>query len=236
MDTLNSIDFYEFLPEVMRQPSSLGYARLGERGEKLSAVLHRICGDSDQKEALVEWVCALTPMDVTDVEFVDYLDGVVLAVLVERSGRKTSVRCASDGTLRFLATLAVFLGGGASEDRAVYPGTSPSRMIFFEELETGFHPTRAHLLIDLIESQVRKEGMQVIATTHSPQVVGFLSPETLAHSVLSYRMEDKQSQSLCRICDVPDACRVMRLRDPSALFAAGWFEDAIKFAEEPCES
>ena len=52
----------------------------------------------------------------------------------------------------------------------------PHRPSFFflEELENGIHPTRLGLLLDLIENQVKNKGIQVVATTHSPQLLGHL--------------------------------------------------------------
>ena len=78
---------------------------------------------------------------------------------MERREQKTTLASASDGTLRFLAFLAAFLG------------PNPSQFYFFEELENGIHPSRLGLLLDLIETQVKEKGVQVVATTHSPELL-----------------------------------------------------------------
>ena len=118
-------------------------------------------------------------MDVVDFEFSADPAGRVLATVTERNKQKTTLGSASDGTLRFLAFLASFLG----------PDT-PS-FYFFEELENGIHPTRLNLLLDLIENQVTTKNIQVVATTHSPQLLGCLSKESLEHASLVYRLPDE---------------------------------------------
>jgi predicted ATPase len=82
-------------------------------------------------------------MDVVDFEFPADPSGKVLATLIEQNKQKITLASASDGTLRFHAFLAAFLG----------PHTAS--FYFFEALENGIHPTRLNVLVDLIEAQVR---------------------------------------------------------------------------------
>src|SRR6185437_2485002 len=103
---------------------------------------------------------------------------------------------ASDGTLRFLAMIAAMLGG------------KPARCYFFEELENGIHPTRLHLLLQLIEQQVSQGRTQVIATTHSPQLLSFLSRDAQENAALIYRLEGAPDAKIKRIVDIPEARRV----------------------------
>ena len=97
---------------------------------------------------------------------------------MEKDGRSVSALSASDGTLRFLAILAALLG------------PEPASFYFIEELENGIHPTRLSLLVDLIESQTKRRGIQVVATSHSPLLLQFLSQESLEHASLVYRLPD----------------------------------------------
>ena len=52
-------------------------------------------------------------------------------------------------------------------------GPKPAKFYFIEELENGIHPTRLHLLLQLIEQKVAEGNIQVVATSHSPQLLGF---------------------------------------------------------------
>jgi len=164
--------FFDWSLDALRQPSLRGQNVLGDNGRNLSSVLFAICEDKQQKHNLLTWIQELTPMDAVDLEFESDPAGRILATLVERNKQKTSLASASDGTLRFLAFLAAFLG------------PHPSDFYFFEELENGIHPTRLNLLLDLIENQVKNKNIQVVATTHSPQLLGQLSKEYLEHAQL----------------------------------------------------
>jgi len=217
---LESIRFLDLSPDAMRLPSLPGQTILGDRGENLSSVLQAICLNSSTRNALVEWVRALTPLDVVDFEFVQDQIGRILVTLVEQGGRRVSAYSASDGTLRFLAIIAALLG------------PHPAHFYFFEELENGIHPTRLHLLTSLIERKVPQSSIQVVASSHSPQLLSLLSTESFQHASLLYRSEGQPDARIRRILDIPEAARVVREQAPAALHASGWFEDAMAFAEE----
>lgn len=216
---LNSMRFLDLVPEALRIPSLPGQTILGDRGENLSSVLLAICEDASRKQALIEWVQELTPLDVTDFHFDSGPDGKVLVALVEAGGRRTSALSASDGTLRFLALAAALLG------------PSTARFYFIEEIDNGIHPTRLHLLTKLIEQQTRDGHTQVVATTHSPQLLNFLSPQAQEHASLVYRLPGQPGARIRRIMDLPDVARILKTQDLARLHAAGWMEDAVAFTE-----
>lgn len=223
VDTLKSIRFLDLVPDAMRLPSTPGEQVLGDRGENLSTVLQNLTADTPKKEALLGWLRSLTPLDVVDLRFHEDLAGRVLVYLVESSGRETSAQSASDGTLRFLALAAALL-------------SSESGHIFFiEEIDNGLHPTRLHLLLDVIEQATRNLGCQVIATTHNPQLLAYLSPEAREDAVLLYRKEHEDASEAIRIVDLPDVRRILESQDLGRLFATGWLEDAVELmdAEPP---
>ena len=214
-----SMRFLDLDPEAMRIPSNPGQTILGDRGENLSSVLQAICEDPQKKLALVEWIQELTPMDVCDLEFREDLTGKILVYLVEENGQTTSAYSASDGTLRFLAMLAAFLD------------PNPSKFYFFEELENGLHPVRLHLLMELIENKASQGLIQTVATTHSPQLLRFLSKDSLEHASLLYRLPDSPKGRVKRIMDIPDIREILEEQDLAALHESGWFEDSMFFLE-----
>ncbi|NEP41282.1 MAG: ATP-binding protein, partial [Okeania sp. SIO2H7] len=216
---LSSMRFLELSPEAMRLPSFPGQTVLGDRGENLSSVLQEICESPEQKQVLLEWIKELTPMDVRDLEFPSDFTGKILLTLVESNGEKISAYSASDGTLRFLAMSAVLLG------------SNPAKFYFFEELENGIHPSRLHLLIQLIEQQVERRNICLVATTHSPQLLRLLSKKNLEFASLTYRLPDRIDGGIKRIMDIPDARRVIEEQDLARLHEAGWLEDVIYFGE-----
>jgi predicted ATPase len=214
-----SFRFLDLSPTQMRIPSLPGQTMLGDRGENLSSVLLAICESPAQKEALLEWIKKLTPMDVDDLHFERDAAGRILLSLVESDGRTISALGASDGTLRFLGVLAALFG------------PTPASFYFIEELENGIHPTRLGLLIDLIENQTRRRNIQVVATSHSPLVLQFLSEEAFQNASIVYRLPDQPDARIKRILEIPDAARVIREQGVSLLHASSWFEDVLDFTE-----
>jgi len=183
-------------------------------------VLQAICEDSQQKKTLIEWIRELTPMDVVDFEFIPDQIGRILVSFVEKNGRKISAYSASDGTLRFLAMLAALLS------------PEPARLYFFEALENGLHPSRLHLLLQLMEKKAFEGKVQIVATTHSPQLLRFLSPKALEYAHLIYRLPDSPEGRIKRILDIPDAQRLVKEQDIAHLHDSGWFEDVMYFSED----
>jgi predicted ATPase len=216
--TIASTRFLDLDPQSLRRPSIPGQTILGDKGENLSSVLQAICKKPDGKEALIAWTRELTPLDVTDLKFPNVsLDGKIQLQLVEQGGREISAESASDGTLRFLAMAGAMLG------------TAPARFYFFEEMENGIHPNRAHLLVNLLQSSTRKGKIQVVGTTHSPALLNFLDTQTLRDASLVYR-----AGSISKIrsfADITSLSEVMPGSGAGELFGAGWFEDVASFME-----
>ena len=218
-DSFSNMRFLDLVPDRMRQPSIPGQTALGDNGENLPTVLQALCADPAQKEILTQWTRELTPMDVTDFEFPDGPDGKVHLMLQERSGREISAQSASDGTLRFLAMLAALLG------------PDPARLYFFEEIDNGIHPSRLNLLIDLIEQQTAKGDVQVIATTHSPQLLSMIGDTTFANTSVVCRLEDTEDAIIRPVAELPNAAELRKSQGLGRLLAGGWMETALAFTE-----
>lgn len=219
LEVLRSMRFLDLDPEAMREPSQPGQVILGDRGENLSSVLQSICSDAELKETLLSWLRALTPMDATDFEFVQDFRGRVLVHLVESSGARVSALSASDGTLRFLALIAALLSPDSG------------RLYFFEEFDNGIHPTRLHLLLQLVQQTCERQGIQVVGTSHNPAMLAFLDEDARDHALLVYRSEASPYSKVRRIMDLPGIAEILDKQDLGRLHAAGWLEDAALFSE-----
>ena len=221
---LGSMRFFELVPDRMRQPSFPGQTVLGDSGENLATVLEEICRDRGRQDTLANWVEELTPMDVEGFEFPRDPSGRVNLIIRERNGRKVSAYSASDGTLRFLAMLAALLG------------SNPAGLYFFEEIDNGIHPTRLHLLIDLIEKQTAKNGIQVITTTHSPDVLNRINDKTFENTSVVYRDEESSDAIIRPAAELPRASELRRTQGLGRLHSTGWMEDMLAFAEVDSEA
>ena len=219
LEELESIRFIDFSPDLMRKPSIPGQLILSDRGDNLSSVLQAICEKPELKLALSNWIQELTPMDVVDFDFVPDAAGKILVYLVEEGGRKTSANSASDGTLRFLGMLAALLG------------PKPARFYFLEEIDNGIHPARLALLMDLLDNQSKGKGIQIVASTHSPQVLRLIKEENLKYATLAYRLKGNTEGRLKPLTEIPHLLDVIRSKDIARLHESSWMENTMEFSE-----
>lgn len=218
VDVLASMRFPEFSPDRMREPAFSNQTMLGDWGGNLPTVLKEMCADYERKSILIEWIRELTPMDVEDFEFPPDPSGRI-HLKIREPGRDISAYSASDGTLRFLAMLAALLGKDLT------------RLYFFEEIDIGLHPSRLHLLVDLIERQTAKGGVQVIATTHSPDMLSMVSDETFENTSVACRLEDTNDAIIRPVADLHNARKLRKTQGLGRLLAGGWMETALAFDE-----
>ena len=216
---LRNIRFMELSPERMRDPSIPGIQGLGDSGQNLPTVLEAICAEPARKKILMSWLQELTPSDIVDFEFPHDPSGRVHLQIVEANGRRVSAYSASDGTLRFLAMLAVLLGN------------SPTGIYFFEEIDTGIHPNRLWLLVDLIERQTAKSGIQVITTTHSPDMLNFINDKTFESMSVVSRLEDTDDAIIRSVDSLPKAKKLRESYGLGRLHSTAWMETTLAFTE-----
>ena len=218
--SLSDIRFLDLSPNSLRQPAFPGQTILGDSGENLPTVLMEICEDPDRRKNLVEWTRELTPMDVEDFEFpVDSTTGRIQLALKEVGGRTISAYSASDGTLRFLAMLAALLG------------KNPAGLYVFEEIDNGIHPSRLRLLLDLIEKQTAKGEIQVVTTTHSPELLSMINDDTFKNTSVVCRSPDTDDAVIRPIAELPNAEKLRKSQSLGRLHTGGWLENAVWFSQ-----
>ena len=222
IDALASMRFLDPSPDRMRQPSFPGQTVPGDGGENLPTVLRQICADPQRRTTMIEWVRALTPMDVDDFRFpVDPVTGLVQLVVLEKDGRTCSAHSVSDGTLRFLAMLAALLAD------------APSRFYFFEEIDNGIHPARQWLLLELIEKRTADAGaLQVVTTTHSPGLLTSVNDSTFETTSVVCRREAATDAVIRPVAGLPDAAKLRASQGLGRLLMGGWMEDMIAFTDD----
>lgn len=212
--------FLDLIPELMRQPAFPGQVMLGDSGENLPTVLREICADPTRKETLASWTRELTPMDVVDFEFpTDPLTGRVQLAIKEKNNRTVSAYGVSDGTLRFLAMLAALLGENSAG------------LYFFEEIDNGIHPSRMHLLLNLIEGITAKGAVRVVTTTHSPELLTLVNDQTFDNTSVVYRDESADYGIIRPVTRLPNAGELRKSQGLGRLHTSGWMEDALAFTE-----
>ena len=217
--------FLELIPDRMREPSFPSAGTLGDFGQNLPTVLKAICADEARRTVLLDWLQELAPMGVEKLEFLpDTRERVHLQILETRE-RRVSAYSASDGTLRFLAMLAVLLDD------------NPHGLYFFEEIDTGIHPARLTLLLELIERQTAKGNVQVVTTTHAPDLLTFANDSTFENMSVVCRLEESHDAIIRPVSELPNAKELRTSQGGlGRLLSEGWMETALAFTENSDEA
>ncbi|XXX72983.1 AAA family ATPase [Sorangium sp. So ce134] len=146
------------------QPPDLPTDHLREDAQNLGLILNRFRRDVPTKRSLID---ALQQVFDGIVDFSVQIEGGTVQIFLEEERWTVPATRLSDGTIRWLALLAILLD------------PAPPPLVCIEEPELGLHP-------DLMPSLARlllgaSERTQVIVTTHSDVLVDALSdtPETV---------------------------------------------------------
>ncbi|WP_438022675.1 AAA family ATPase [Sorangium sp. So ce233] len=140
------------------QPPDLPTDHLHEDAQNLGLILNRFRRDIPTKRALIS---ALQQLFDGVVDFSVQIEGGTVQVFLEEERWTISATRLSDGTLRWLALLAILLD----------PASPP--LVCIEEPELGLHPDLMPTLARLLVGA--SERTQLVVTTHSDVLVDALS-------------------------------------------------------------
>ena len=211
-----SIVELEINPARMRGYGKTNRAEMDFNGGNFSGALWTLCRDPVQKRSLVEWLTEVLAPEIAELDFIHVEElGDVMAMLVERDGKRISSRSLSDGTLRFLGMLVALR-------------TAASGSVFLvEEIDGGLHPARLHVLVEFLEALARERRLQIIATTHSPVMLQAVPRETLLSAVVFGRVPEHEGTIMRRLGDLPRFEETLERTGIDELFSTGWLEMAL---------
>ncbi|AUX42288.1 uncharacterized protein SOCE26_037180 [Sorangium cellulosum] len=168
------IHAYNFLdPAVLRAPSAPSRIRavgLGPRGEDLAAVLAHLQTRRRDFARLVERVRSHYPPLVDIRPRRTKYGWTHLEVTEKWNGEQATfnARQVSDGLLRLIAVAAM------------HEMREPPSVLLLDEIENGLHPRLLGGLVAMLEELTKTGATQVIATTHSPITLNYVSsPESV---------------------------------------------------------
>jgi predicted ATPase len=187
---------------------------MGDHGENFAALIKAIQGDQSKASAYVSWLKELTPAELDSVEILPGAAGDSLFAL-RKGGVVYPATVLSDGTLRFAAIAAAFFQ------------PSLPRTLILEEIEDGLHPTRLRLLVELLKSQAGTGISQVMATSHSPHAISWLTEEDYRTVFLCKKNQETGATSITPFSAIPRLMELARTQPIADLFAEGWLESAV---------
>lgn len=210
--------FLDISPGRMRSYVSKQVDQIGAEGEHLSGMLWNMLEqDRETERDIVDWLAELCSQEFIGIDFVETELGDVMVEVVERGDQHISARSLSDGTLRFLGLIVAILSA------------EPGSILLLEEIENGLHPSRVHMLVELLEEVTAVRDIQIIATTHSPLVLKSLSEPTLEDVILFARrqQQNRVGSEMRRLDDIPHFHEVIDKKPIDELFTSRWLEKAI---------
>ena len=172
-------------PNRLREPSRLSADGIGVAGESLAGFLRFLRSRRPEAfQRVLDRVRGAYPQ-FQDVEI--RAEGTsAFSIAVRESwteGRHPllNARQASDGLLRLFAFAAL-------------PELSPApTLLMVDELENGVHPALLGALVSLLASLADEDGIQVVATSHSPIVLNYSDPESI---ILTFRGENGRAETV----------------------------------------
>ncbi len=163
---LGASGFYNFYPEVIRQPQRVDASpRLERDGRNLARAIEALKEiDKKRIERIASYLSVITDgIDKFDVVRIDDFETIHFRQRPLGGGKSTIFNAASmsDGTLRALATLVAAF-------QIVLPVGAGIAAI--EEPETAIHPAAMRALMDALDEATTDK--QILVTTHSADLLG----------------------------------------------------------------
>jgi predicted ATPase len=138
-------------------------------------------------------------------------------------GYPIDARCMSDGTLRFVAILTAIL-------------TLPKgSLLVIEDVDMGIHPSRAGLILEVLRTEGKRRGVDVLVTTHNVAFLDALPPEMAPFVTVAYRDAETGESHLKPLDELGEYGRILAAGSIGRAVARGVVEHAVR-AEPPIKS
>ena len=124
-------------------------------------------------------------------------------------------RAMSDGTLRFLAILTALL-------------TLPEgSLLAIDEVDNGFHPSRAHLLLEALQTIGKQRNIDVLVTTHNPALLDALGTEFVPFVTVAHRDSITGESKLTLLEDIEQLPKLLAQGTVGKLSTQGLIEKSL---------
>jgi len=187
-------------PESLKQRARKSDGSLGLSGERLSAFLHEM--EQERREDLFKELREVYPQ-LTELSAKALRSGLKQLEIRESYGGKeviTEARHINDGMLRLIAILAELQGDGG--------------VAVFDEIENGINPELVEFLIDAFTSAKR----QVVATTHSPMILNYLSDDDAKAGVMYLYKTPAGATRAVPFFSIPSLAEKLEVMGPGEAF------------------
>lgn len=221
---LRSIFILDPIPSHMRDFSALSDRLNGDAGN-IAGVLAALPEAQKQtiEQTLSNYAAHLPERDITKVysETVGKFNSDAMLYCeenfhVDATNNVVDARGMSDGTLRFLAILTALL-------------TRPEgSLLIIEEVDNGLHPSRAHLLLKVLNDVGARRSVDVIITTHNPALLDEMGTEMVPYITVAHRSVETGATELTLLENVTQLPKLLSQGQIGKLSSKGLIEKALK--------
>ncbi len=220
---LQQIFVFDPIPSHMRDYSPFS-ERLQTDGSNIAGVLAAL--DPSQKaeveKTLTEYLKALPERDIQRIWTEPVGKFQTDAMLYCEEGwlgtvsHTVDARGMSDGTLRYLAIVTAMLT------------RQPGSLLVIEEVDNGLHPSRAHVLVEMLRTLGRQRSIDVIVTTHNPALLDAAGVQMVPFITVAHRDAVTGASLLTQLEDVQQLPKLMASGSLGRLTSEGRIEAALK--------
>ncbi|MCB1794538.1 MAG: AAA family ATPase [Candidatus Competibacteraceae bacterium] len=130
------------------------------------------------------------------------------------------LRGMSDGTLRFLAIITALL----TQEKY--------SLLVVEEVDNGLHPSRAHVLIQMLRELAKQRAIDIIVTTHNPAVLDALGNRMVPFMSVVHRDRITGASTITLLEKLDLLPKLMAAGTLGRLATQGQIESALKTQAE----
>ncbi len=226
-EQLRKIFVFDPIPSHMRDFSKFS-EKLKADGSNISGVLGGLPKDEklEVEATLTKYLKGLPERDIKKV----WTETVGIfktdAMLYSREGwsgdssHEVDARGMSDGTLRYLAIITALLT------------REKNSLLVIEEIDNGLHPSRAHILLDMLKELGKKRSIDVLITTHNPALLDSAGISMIPYITLIHRDNNTGSSKHTQLEDLQDLPKLLAQGNIGRLSAKGYFEDSLHREEK----
>jgi predicted ATPase len=134
----------------------------------------------------------------------------------DTASHTVDARGMSDGTLRYLAIVTAMLTRQAGS------------LLVIEEVDNGLHPSRAHVLVEMLRNLGKSRVIDVIVTTHNPALLDAAGARMVPFITVAHRDDTSGLSILTQLEDVQQLPKLMASGSLGRLSTEGRIEAALK--------
>ncbi|MBK5941487.1 AAA family ATPase [Halochromatium roseum] len=220
---LQGIFVFDPIPSHMRDYSPLA-DKLSTDGSNIAGVLAGL--DAERKPtveaALTQYLKALPERDIKRIwtERVGKFGTDAMLYCEEgwdgQPTHEVDARGMSDGTLRYVAIVTALLT------------REPGSLLVIEEVDNGLHPSRAHLLVSMLQTLGKARGIDVLVTTHNPALLDAAGLAMVPFITVAHRDDATGFSGLTLLEEIEQLPKLIAGGSLGTLSSRGRIEAALK--------